>query len=86
VITNLVVRVRMRPAMVLTSVIVTYRRCGTAHNQLVSISIVLNTALACASLTNKKPGEVALLPGPKKRFKCQQVQSVPKYGRAIRNM
>jgi hypothetical protein len=56
--------------MVLTLVIVTPRRFGTAHNQRVSISIALNTAPARAlPLTNEKNGDAVPLLLPMKSFK-----------------
>jgi hypothetical protein len=43
VMSSLLVEITMQLAMLLTSVLVAQRRCGTAHNQLVSIRIGLNT-------------------------------------------
>src|ERR1700722_17857351 len=54
VITNLLVQVTMQLAMLLTPLVVTHRRFGTAHNQLVLIRIGLNTTKTNTSLTNEK--------------------------------
>jgi hypothetical protein len=67
--TTLLVQVTMQLAIFLTSMVVTHRRFGTAHNQLVLIRIVLNTAQTHASLAKEKPGAAVPLLVPRKRSK-----------------
>lgn len=60
------VQITMQLAILLTSIAVTHRRVDTAHNQLVSIRIGLNTAPTDASLTREKPGAAVPLLVPRK--------------------